>query len=89
MPVEHAPTERAAKEAANMDRIIPIRLTECNSATSSDEPEVLIIESAAVEQRAEWDEWARTTTQSLLKTGYWRTFRFGPVLRLRHVAFCN
>lgn len=69
-----------------MDGTLAFSLARDNHDT---EPELLIIESAAVEQRAEWGDWAKETTQSLLATGYWRTFRFGPVLRLRHVAFCN
>lgn len=59
------------------------------AAEAPDEPEVLIIESAAVDQRAEWGDWARDQSQKLLDTGLWRAFRHGPVLRLRHVCFCN
>lgn len=68
---------------------MPNNLDFCKTATGDDEPELLIIESAAVDQRAEWGDWARDQSQKLIETGYWRAFRFGPVLRLRHVCFCN
>ena len=73
-------------EADNMEGKLAFPLARDNHDT---EPEVLIIESAAVDQRAEWGEWAKEQSQILLETGVWKAFRFGPVLRLRHVCFCN
>ena len=69
-----------------MDGTLAFPLARDNHDT---DPEVLIIESAAVDQRAEWGDWARDQSKTLLDTGLWRAFRHGPVLRLRHVCFCN